>query len=106
VRAWGFEYATNAVWVKHTHGFGFWVRNQHELLIVAKRGNMRSPPEADRPFSVIHSPRRGHSQKPDEAYEMIEAMYPDLPKIELFARTAREGWTVWGNQAPQTGEAA
>jgi N6-adenosine-specific RNA methylase IME4 len=27
-------------------------------------------------------------------------MYPELPKIELFARNAREGWSVWGNEAP------
>jgi N6-adenosine-specific RNA methylase IME4 len=45
-------------------------------------------------------PRRAHSQKPDEAYELIEKMYPDLPKIELFARYARPGWDVWGNEAP------
>jgi N6-adenosine-specific RNA methylase IME4 len=26
-------------------------------------------------------------------------MYPELPKIELFARHARPGWAAWGNQA-------
>jgi N6-adenosine-specific RNA methylase IME4 len=37
-------------------------------------------------------PRVGaHSRKPDEAYEMIERMYPELPKIELFARQERPG---------------
>jgi N6-adenosine-specific RNA methylase IME4 len=25
-------------------------------------------------------------------------MYPDLPKIELFARQARLGWSAWGNE--------
>jgi N6-adenosine-specific RNA methylase IME4 len=31
---------------------------------------------------------------------MIEAMYPDLPKFELFARgPARPGWGTWGNEA-------
>jgi hypothetical protein len=40
-----------------------------------------------------------HSRKPDEAYEMIERMYPELPKIELFARQARAGWAAWGNEA-------
>jgi N6-adenosine-specific RNA methylase IME4 len=40
-----------------------------------------------------------HSRKPDEAYELIERMYPDLPKIELFARGQREGWAAWGNEA-------
>jgi N6-adenosine-specific RNA methylase IME4 len=46
------------------------------------------------------SPRREHSRKPDEGYEIIEAMYPELPKIELFARSARKGWAMWGNEAP------
>jgi N6-adenosine-specific RNA methylase IME4 len=48
--------------------------------------------------SVITAPRREHSRKPDEAYEMIERMYPELPKIELFARNARPSWAAWGNQ--------
>jgi N6-adenosine-specific RNA methylase IME4 len=61
-------------------------------------GDMRSPPEGARPPSVIHAPRREHSRKPDEAYEIIERMYPTLPKIELFARQTRPGWEVWGNQ--------
>jgi N6-adenosine-specific RNA methylase IME4/ParB-like chromosome segregation protein Spo0J len=100
--AWGFEYRTNIVWVKHAPGLGYWVRNQHEVLLIGARGQMRSPPEGSRPASVIHAARREHSRKPDEAYELIEAMYPELPKIELFARSAREGWTVWGNQAPST----
>ena len=38
-----------------------------------------------------------HSRKPDEAYELIERMYPELPKIE-FARQARPGWAAWGNE--------
>jgi ParB-like chromosome segregation protein Spo0J len=39
------------------------------------------------------------ARKPVEAYEMIERMYPDLPRIELFSRSPREGWVAWGNQA-------
>ena len=42
--------------------------------------------------------RAASSQKPDEAYELIERMYPDLPKIELFARQTRLGWAAWGNE--------
>jgi len=74
------------------------VRNQHELLLVATRGDMPSPSPANRPPSVISAPRREHSRKPDEAYELIERMYPQLPKIELFARHARPGWAAWGNE--------
>ena len=99
--AWGFDYRTNLAWVKNSPGLGYWLRNQHELLLIAVRGKMRSPPEGMRPASVLEAPKREHSRKPDEAYALIEAMFPpDLPKIELFARNAREGWAVWGNEAP------
>jgi len=47
---------------------------------------------------LIHAPRREHSRKPDEAYELIERMYPELPRIELFARARRPGWDAWGNE--------
>jgi N6-adenosine-specific RNA methylase IME4 len=97
LKAWGFEYVTNIVWVKDQVELGYWVANQHEILIVGRRGNMPAPLPANRPPSVIQAPRREHSQKPDEAYELIERMYRDMPKIELFARQARQGWTVWGN---------
>jgi N6-adenosine-specific RNA methylase IME4 len=96
--AWGFEYKTNIVWVKDKIGLGYFVRNQHELLLVATRGDMPSPSPANRPPSVIHAPRREHSRKPDEAYALIEVMYPTLPKVELFARQQRPGWDVWGNE--------
>jgi N6-adenosine-specific RNA methylase IME4 len=98
--AWGFDYRTNLVWVKNSPGLGYWVRNQHELLLIGVRGKMRSPAEGTRPPSIIDAPKRGHSRKPEEVYEIIERMYPDLPKIELFARNAREGWAVWGNEVP------
>jgi N6-adenosine-specific RNA methylase IME4/ParB-like chromosome segregation protein Spo0J len=104
--AWGFEYKTHAVWVKHAQGLGFFVRGQHELLLIATKGNIPCPLPSNRPSSVIEAPRREHSRKPDEAYELIERMYPELPKIELFARNARDGWACWGNQAPAVGEAA
>ena len=50
--------------------------------------------------SLIEAPVREHSRKPDVFYEMIEAYFPNLPKIELFARRARPGWVCWGNEAP------
>jgi N6-adenosine-specific RNA methylase IME4/ParB-like chromosome segregation protein Spo0J len=96
--AWGFEYVTNMVWVKEKTGVGHWVRNQHELLLIGRRGEFPTPEPANRPGSVIEAPRREHSQKPDEVYEIIEQMYPELPKIELFARQTRPGWAAWGNE--------
>lgn len=99
IEAWGFSYRTNFVWVKDKIGMGYHARSQHELLLVAKRGNV-PPPEAEaRVSSVILAPRGRHSQKPERAYELIESFYPDLKKIELFARAGREGWAQWGNEA-------
>jgi N6-adenosine-specific RNA methylase IME4 len=96
--AWGFGYTTNMVWVKDKIGVGHWVRNQHELLLIGRRGEFPTPEPANRPCSVIEAPRREHRRKPDEAYELIERMYSELPKIELFARHARAGWAAWGNE--------
>jgi hypothetical protein len=39
-------------------------------------------------------------KSPIAFYELIEAYFPTLPKIELNARRAREGWEAWGNEAP------
>ena len=104
--AWDFEYAASAVWVKDRIGMGHWVRNRHELLLIGARGEMPHPASGARPDSVIEAPRREHSRKPDAAYEMIERMYPELPKIELFARVRRDGWDAWGNEVCAKQEAA
>jgi N6-adenosine-specific RNA methylase IME4 len=41
--AWGFEYKTNAVWVKDKIGLGYFIRGQHEHLLIATRGDMPCP---------------------------------------------------------------
>jgi N6-adenosine-specific RNA methylase IME4 len=101
MRAWGFEYVTSAVWVKNRIGVGVYLRQKHELLLIGKRGNAIVPDPTTLSPSVIEASWRGHSRKPDEAYELIEKMYPGLPKIELFARYAHDGWASWGNEMPQ-----
>jgi N6-adenosine-specific RNA methylase IME4/ParB-like chromosome segregation protein Spo0J len=98
--AWGFEYRTNFVWAKDRAGTGYWSRNQHEHLLVGVKGDIPAPAPGQQWPSVIEAPVREHSRKPDEARRMIETLFPHLPKIELFARTARAGWTVWGQEAP------
>ena len=118
--SWGFEYVTlGFVWVKLNpknqrpfHGVGFYTKSNVELCLFGKRGRTLRPatdqvsqivypddqePESTSPPAIL-SERREHSRKPDEVYEAIEAMYPDLPKLELFARAPREGWKQWGNQ--------
>lgn len=99
VEAWSFEYRTCMMWVKDKIGMGYYVRQRGELLLIARRGEMRTPAPADRPDSVVEAPRLEHSAKPGAFYGLIEQMYPRMPKIELFARNQRDGWAVWGNQA-------
>lgn len=48
--------------------------------------------------NVILAPRRAHSQKPEEVRASIDRLYPDAPKLELFARSERPGWDAWGNE--------
>jgi len=96
LNAWGFEYRTSMVWVKPSIGMGQWVRQRHELLLIGVKGNIPTPKDGDKPDSVIEAPREEHSKKPEIVYEIIENMYPELPKVELFARDKREGWETWG----------
>lgn len=99
LNSWGFTYRSSAVWVKPQLGMGYYFRQQHEILLVGTRGAIPAPAPENRPRSVLEAPRQAHSAKPHDYYGLIEAMYPTLPKIELFARVAREGWAAWGNQA-------
>lgn len=46
---------------------------------------------------------RGTQQKPDEARARIEALYGEVPKIELFARQTVGGWDCWGNETEKFG---
>ena len=106
INAWGFSYRTNFVWVKDKLGMGFYTRSQHELLLVATRGDMPAPAPSDRASSVVYAARGEHSAKPDAFYELIEGFYPSLPRIELFSRRQRESWAAWGNQAVAAAAAA
>lgn len=98
IRSWGFKYRSSAVWVKPQIGMGYYVRGQHEFLLISIKGEPKVPIPANRPNSVIHAPRTKHSKKPEEVYEMIERMYPHAKYFEMFARNEREGWSSWGNE--------
>jgi len=98
IDAWGFDYRTNMVWVKPSIGPGYYVRQRHELILIARKGEPMLPDDKDKPNSVIEAPRQKHSQKPEIVYEIIEKAYPDAKRIELFSRNKREGWSAWGNE--------
>lgn len=95
---WGFQYITCAVWKKHRIGMGYWWRQQHELVLLGKRGKFSPPPPALRRSSIIAARARAHSQKPEELQDWIDEAWPEARKLEMFARRPREGWTVRGNE--------
>jgi N6-adenosine-specific RNA methylase IME4 len=99
INAWGFAYVTCAIWDKEKIGMGYYFRQQHELLLVAKKGNIPAPIPSARVKSVLSFKRGEHSSKPEEFYSIIEDMYPEYKKLELFCRSPRDGWSVWGNQS-------
>lgn len=103
VESWGFTFKTSAVWDKNVPGQGAYFRQAHEVLMIAIKGSVPEVPYSARPSSVLKYPRLGHSRKPAELYQLIDEMYPELNKIELFCRGEPHGvgWTGWGNECTQ-----
>jgi N6-adenosine-specific RNA methylase IME4 len=95
---WSFEYRTCMVWDKGSIGPGYYARQQHELLLIGTRGQPRTPLHENRPTSVVRAKRGRHSEKPEEFCQIIEAMYPAVTRVELFARKRRENWAAWGSE--------
>lgn len=98
---WGFEFKTSGVWVKTTlnnkigFGTGYVLRNAHEPFLIGTRGN---PVTSRSVRSVVMGRVRAHSQKPEESYRAAEALMPGARRVELFSRTSRKGWDVWGDE--------
>jgi len=95
VEAWGFRYKTCLTWVKDRMGTGDWLRGQTEHCLMAIRG--KPVVMLTNQTTVLHGPVREHSRKPDEFYQLVEELCPGS-KVELFARTQREGWIVHGDE--------
>jgi len=103
-RAWLFEPKTEIVWCKLTRrgnphfGMGRYVRNAHETCLVATRGR---PKILSHSIRSTFSARVGeHSDKPDEFYLLVEQLCVG-PRLDMFARRNRLGWTCMGNQLPR-----
>lgn len=98
VQLWGFNYRGLFVWEKPSLGLGRHIRHQCEFLLWAGRPGARmvEPRNCPRQIQCWQKTRR-HSEKPAAAYEMIRSL-SDGPRIDIFARQSRPGFTAWGNQ--------
>jgi len=102
---WGFTYKAMFVWHKvrkdggpDGRGVGFYFRNVTEPVLFGVRGGLRTLDAGRSQVNFLATRKREHSRKPDELYPIIEACSPG-PRLELFARYPRDGWTAWGNEA-------
>ena len=102
MKTWGFIYKSESTWVKDKAGTGYWVRGIVEHLLIGRRGRDVPAPAPGEQFpGIIEAPRKRHSEKPDIVADEIGRLFPNVPKLEMFARKERPGWTVWGNEIPR-----
>lgn len=95
LQSWGFMTKTHAVLVENCKGPGFYFRPEHELLLVAEKGDM---PHALERFSSVIKPDPILGESSDikrSIYGMIERMYPNRSYLTMFSNVERSGWTSW-----------
>ena len=99
MKAWGFEYKTIAfVWEKQKPNPGYYTMSSVEICIVGKRGSIPTPRGIRNARQFLSEKRTIHSKKPDEIRNRITQMFPTQKKLEMFARNATEGWSLFGNE--------
>lgn len=93
------------VWVKQTvngkigKGHGYYLQHAKETCLIGYKGNMTNI-KKNVISDIIFSQRRGQSQKPEEIYEMAEALVPNGHYLEIFGRrnNLHNGWVTIGNE--------
>jgi len=105
-RIWGYKRIEEIIWVKtnqlqriiRTGRTGHWINHSKEHCLVGIKGNPKLNRNLD--VDVIVSEVRETSRKPDEIYNLIERMFPNQQKLELFGRphNVHENWITCGNQ--------
>lgn len=112
MKAWGFKHKQIFVWVKLKKeyrdepdwneatrvGMGRLFRQSHELALIGTSGETVYPWLEDHSQrSVAFDLNAGHSIKPPTLQDRLEIMFPDVNRLELFARRLRPGWTCLGD---------
>jgi N6-adenosine-specific RNA methylase IME4 len=97
----GYKLHARMVWNKVTGiPAAFTIRFGHEYLLYMYRNKLLpvALEQRGKIHSVFTEQVKKHSQKPEIAYQIIESLYPNTDKLELYARLKRDGWDVWGNE--------
>ena len=97
VDAWAFRYVLTMVWHK-PGGFQPIGLPQYncEFVIYGRRGTPEFRDTKAFP-TCFNAPRREHSRKPDEFYDLIRRVTSE-GRIDIFSREARDGFAQYGNE--------
>jgi N6-adenosine-specific RNA methylase IME4 len=111
LRAWGCTPRQTLTWCNPPGGVGLggMFTTNTEFVIIGQRISEKSNARTKNTTGMREKSswfqwqKRGHSEKPEEFYSMIERVCLG-PYLEMFARdrspmfSTREGWDVWGDQ--------
>ena len=95
-RAWGFEPQQMLTWCKPGFGTGQFQCNS-ESVLVCRKGGPTGNAFGKTGGTWFEWPRGRRSEKPADFFTLVERCSPG-PRLEMFARTRRPGWTAWGNE--------
>lgn len=102
MRELGYSLHARLIWDKENGvAPAFTIRYSHEYLLwFYKKRNMLKPCEElkGKYTTVLREKSTKHSKKPEIAYKMLEEMFPNTKKIELFARNYRKNWDSFGDE--------
>lgn len=92
---WGVKYQCLMTWVKNVGFTPFsWMYSTEHVLF----GRVGSLDVARQGLRLDFAAKvREHSRKPDEFYALVREASPG-PRLEMFAREERDGFTAWGNE--------
>ena len=109
LEAWGFDYRGHMSWQRTRQTtMTPYVREQHELVLIGRRGNPKMPAERDRPPSTIEAEAPRQGEHPDIFLQILERMFPHAKRLVVLPppgdlpRAHRDHWAVW--DAPPKGD--
>ncbi len=122
MKEWGFAQKQIYTWVKtaqHTvrkdgkkgvitehdgnglaFGMGHYFRGCTEHALIGTRGKPQVLNKSQRNAELALAMK--HSAKPEGLQDRLSLLFPDVLKLEMFARREREGWICTGRECPST----
>ena len=105
--AWGFVQKQIWTWMKmgpggRAFGLGKLARGCTEHAFVGVRGGIYEHLKDRSQRTGFMAPALAHSQKPVNVHQMLDTMFPEGGRLEMFARRAYPSWTTIGNEDPST----